>query len=499
LNIESEERQKLDRSFVGGLAWTAGAKSVTQLVTWASVLIAAKLLSPSDFGAVELAGFVTVLTNVLAEFGIGSAVLQMRDLDRRTLAQLNSVSLIFSTIAFIASCAITPLVAAFFRTDQLIPLMIVNNMAYFITGFQAVPMGLLERDMDYRKMSLSESASGIVQSVVTVGCALAGMGYWSLLAGPMAGKATTAGLIVFWKPLPFAVPRRAEVASAMHFGFKIALSRLAWTAYSQADTIIIGRVLGQSALGAYRMAISIASLPSDRISMMIMRVTGPLFARVQSDLILLRRYFLFISDALALVNFPLAFGLIVVAPDIVTILGPQWKAAIVPMQWLAAYMVLRTLSTLISQILISLHFASFTMWMSFFTVAVMPAAFYVAAHKDAGTVAMTWLLMSPVILLPPAVKLLRALSCSFREYLAVLSPAIIASAAMTLGVWAERQWLIPDTYPAVWRLMIQMITGGIIYGGILLLFYRPLMMRYFHFAMRLRSAEPAAEPMADLL
>jgi len=121
LNIESEERQKLDRSFVGGLAWTAGAKSVTQLVTWASVLIAAKLLSPSDFGAVELAGFVTVLTNVLAEFGIGSAVLQMRDLDRRTLAQLNSVSLIFSTIAFIASCAITPLVAAFCRTDQLIP------------------------------------------------------------------------------------------------------------------------------------------------------------------------------------------------------------------------------------------------------------------------------------------------------------------------------------------------------------------------------------------
>ena len=499
MNTESAERQKLDRAFVGGLAWTAGAKSVTQLVTWASVLVAARLLSPADFGAVELAGFVTVLTNVLAEFGIGSAVLQMRDLDRRTLAQLNSVSLIFSTIAFIASCAITPLVAAFFRTDQLIPLMIVNNMAYFITGFQAVPMGLVERDMDYRKLSLSESASGIVQSAVTVGCAFAGMGYWALLAGPMAGKATTAALIVFWKPLPFALPRRAEVASAMNFGFKIALSRLAWAAYSQADTIIIGRVLGQSALGAYRMAISMASVPSDRISMLIMRVTGPLFARVQTDLTLLRRYFLFISDALALVNFPLVFGLIVVAPDIVQVLGPQWKTAVVPMQWLAAYMVLRTLSTLMGQVLISLHFATFTMWMSIFTSIVMPVAFYVAAHRDAGTVAMTWLLMSPITLLPLAFKLFRALRCGFGEYLTVLSPAIIASLAMTLAVLGVRHWLIPDTCPAAWRLVIQTVTGGSVYAGTLLVFYRPLVMRYFHFAMRLRSEGTAAEPIADLL
>src|SRR5205085_12420861 len=119
--------RKLDVAFVGGLAWTAGAKWVTQLVSWVAVLVAARLLSPADFGMVEMAGFVVVLTNVLAEFGLGTTVLQMRELDRSILAQLNTVSFLFSTIAFGFSVALTPLIAAFFRTEQLKLLMIVNS------------------------------------------------------------------------------------------------------------------------------------------------------------------------------------------------------------------------------------------------------------------------------------------------------------------------------------------------------------------------------------
>src|SRR5205814_7165418 len=139
--------------------------------------------------------------------------------------------------------------------------------------------------------------------------------------------------------------------------------RLACTAYSQADGIVVGRMLGDSALGTYRVAMSLASAPAEKVGMLIMRVTGPLFARVQEDLALVRRYFLFITDGLALVIFPLVFGLIVVAPELVrTMLGAKWADAIVPMQWLAIFMTLRTLNTLMSQVLTSLRFTTFLMW-----------------------------------------------------------------------------------------------------------------------------------------
>src|SRR5579863_1442676 len=57
------ETRKLDHALVGGFAWTAGAKWLSQLVAWPAVLINAKLLSPGDFGLTEMAGFYFVVTN----------------------------------------------------------------------------------------------------------------------------------------------------------------------------------------------------------------------------------------------------------------------------------------------------------------------------------------------------------------------------------------------------------------------------------------------------
>ena len=59
------------------------------------------------------------------------------------------------------------------------------------------------------------------------------------------------------------------------------MSRLAWTAYNQSDSIIVGRMLGESALGSYRVALNLASAPAEKIGTLVMRVTGPMFAKVQ--------------------------------------------------------------------------------------------------------------------------------------------------------------------------------------------------------------------------
>jgi O-antigen/teichoic acid export membrane protein len=436
-----------------------------------------------------MAGFVGNITNVLAEFGIGAAALQMRELSRRTLAQLNSVAFLFSTLAFAGCAAAAGLVAIFFRSPQLRLLIVINSLGFFITAVQAVPLGLLQRDMDYRRLSLAEAVQALVQAVVLVCGALAGMGYWSLLAAPMAGKAASAALTAFWKPTPLALPRWKEVAAPLRFGLEVATSRLAWALYSQSDGIIVGRLLGKSALGAYRIAIDLASAPAEKLGMLIMRVTGPLFARVQEDRALVRRYFLFISDGLALTIFPLVFGLAMVAPEAVTaILGAKWTASIVPLQWLALYMALRTLNTLMSQVLTSLRFTTFLMWISLFTFTVMPASFFVAAHSHWGTsaVAAAWIIMSPLTFLPPAVKLFRAIQCGLREYLAILAPALAGSAAMLCTVFLLRRAL-PAGWPPAWILTIEVAAGGAAYVGILLAFFRPLVLRYVQFFLRLRN------------
>jgi PST family polysaccharide transporter len=483
----------LDAQFAGGLAWTAGAKWVTQAVTWISVVIAARLLSPSDFGAVEMAGAVIGVTNVMAEFGIGSAALQMRELGRHSLAQLNTLAFLLSALAFAGCAGVAPLAAAFFHFPKLRILIVISGFTFFSTGVQSVPLGLLQRDMDYRKLSLVEALQAVVQAVVLVCGASAGLGYWSLVAAPMAGKAGAAALSAFWRPVAYAIPRWKEMATPVRFGMEVALSRLAWVAYSQADVVIVGRLLGPTALGTYRLAIDVASAPAEKVGMLIMRVTGPLFSRVQADRALVRRYFLFISDALALSIFPLALGLAMVAPQAIpAVFGAKWKLAVVPVQWLAAYTTLRALSALMGQVLTSLRYTTFMLWVSVFTFVLMPASFYFAAHWGIGAVAATWVILSPLTFLPPTVKLFRSIQCGFREYLAVLAPAVAGSAAMLCAVFVVRRAL-PAGWPAVWILVGEIAAGGAAYAGILAGFYRPLVLRYVQFFQRLRKGR--GEPM----
>ena len=71
---------ELDRSLLHGIAWTSGAKWVGQLVAWASTLIVARLLTPEDYGLVGMASIYLGLITLVSDFGLGSAVITLRDL-----------------------------------------------------------------------------------------------------------------------------------------------------------------------------------------------------------------------------------------------------------------------------------------------------------------------------------------------------------------------------------------------------------------------------------
>jgi teichuronic acid exporter len=479
--------RSMDKALAGGLAWAAGAKSATQFFTWAFTVITARLLSPTDFGLVNMAAFFNILTSTLAEFGMGQAVLQMPELEAGTVAQLNTACASICLAAYGVLVLAAPLIAAFFKSEQVRALVVVNSLGLVITGFQSVPNGLLEKDLDYRRLSVGESVTILVQAVVTVGCALSGFAYWSLVVGGLAGRIAGAVLTYYWKPVPFALPRWKQIQAPMRLGAHIAIGRIAATAYAMSDGVVVGRMLGGAALGVYQMAMSLANAPAEKIGLLVMRVTGPLFARVQKDQELVRRYVRIISEALSLSVFPLLLGLAVVAPEALRVLLlPKWSAAAGPIRWLAAFMCARTLSTLFSQVLTSLRYTRFNMFVSLASVVVMPVAFVVASRWGTNAVAASWLIFSPVTVLPFAVKLLRAVGLRYRDYLGVLMPALAGCAVMMAAVLAVHTWFGNGHIPAAARLSVEVAVGGAAYLGFLWIFYREKLNRYVHFVLGLR-------------
>src|SRR6185503_1420530 len=84
----------LDQSLVRGVAWTGVARGVTQLVSWATTVIVARLLTPEDYGIVGMAGVTLEFVFLLSEFGIGTAIVQGRDLTREQIARLGGFALL---------------------------------------------------------------------------------------------------------------------------------------------------------------------------------------------------------------------------------------------------------------------------------------------------------------------------------------------------------------------------------------------------------------------
>jgi teichuronic acid exporter len=184
-------------------------------------------------------------------------------------------------------------------------------------------------------------------------------------------------------------------------------------------------------------------------------------------------------------------GLTVVAPEAVkVVLGPKWDAAILPLRWLAIFIGARTLNGLAQQALTSLRYTRFNMWISVASFIVMPVGFYFASRWGAGAVAATWVILSPVTVIPPVVKVLRVMGLSYREYLGVLMPALTGSAVMLAAVLAIRFWFLRIDARPVLGLAVQVSAGGIVYMAFLLTFYRERVIRYARFLMDLRKGSP---------
>jgi PST family polysaccharide transporter len=489
-----KDQRSLDASLAGGLAWTAGAKWAAQILTWVSVLVVARLLSPADFGIGGIAGMFFGLTNVLAEFGIGTAVLHMPELDRRTLGQLHLFSLLLCTGIFGLSVLAAPGIAWFFRSDHVL-FFVVTNIGFLVTGIQAVPSGLLQRDMDYRRLALLDAMSAMITAVVSVTTACLGWRYWSLLAGPSSGKIAAAVLLCYWKQVPFRWPHWRDIRKPVEMGRQVAIGRIAATAYTAADGIVIGRTMGEAVLGIYQMAMNLASAPAEKISSLIMRTATPLFANVMDDLPLVRRYYLIIVELLSLTVLPLMLGLAILAPRaVLLILGPKWVAATRPLQWLGLFMIMRVLGVLAEQVLVSQRRTRITMRMSILSFVIMPIAFFLAARwKGPDGVAAAWITLSPVTIVPLLLILLRSIKLPAREYVAAIMPAVTGSAVMCLALFGMNSWLV-TSWPLQFRLAVQVSAGGAVYVGFILLFFRDKVLRYVKFLLSLRKSKEMSEP-----
>ena len=336
--LTDPHHDELDTKIMRGSAWSAlgyGGANVFGLVT---TVVLARLLAPDDFGVIALALALLAVAQIAQESGLGAALIVHRGDMRRAAATVSVfsplVALLLYTIFFVGA----PVAADFFDEARLTDVLRVMALVLVLRGLAIMPRALLERQMRFGPITAIELGAGFAQAATAIALAYGGAGLWSLVAGQLAFGGAMAALSWAFSPLwpsPFDA-RRDTLRELVAYGRHVGVANLLNYGNVNAQGIVVGRVLGATALGYYSIASRLAYMPVGVAGNIVGRGVFSALSRVADDRERFRQIWLENVQRLALLSTPAAIGIALVAdPFVMTFLGEDWESAIVPLQILA--------------------------------------------------------------------------------------------------------------------------------------------------------------------
>lgn len=458
---------------VRGTLWFGGSRVVTQALTWLITIEVVRLLTPADYGLFGYCTLVAGFVDLVAELGLGAAIVQRRDLDDTDLETVFWLSLGLGLGLYGLTWFGAPFIAAFFDQPLLVTLLRVSMLTFIISSLRVVSWNLLTKRVDFRRRSLAEMAATLAGSVTTLELAFAGEGVWALVIGLIVRHAVLAVACVALQPWwPRGRFSRDGVRKVLGFGVRTSGGRVAWFLYSNADYLIVGKLLGQQALGFYTLIYEFATLPADRITSVINQVAFPVYAEVQDRPAEFTRFFLTTVALISMVTVPLMLGLAAVADLAVPLLlKPKWLPIVEPLQVMCVIGMVLSISSLISPPVLAKGRPGLILRYTLICLAILPVGFVIGSRYGLIGVCLAWVGIYPFVAAYWFRLSRPIIGYRWAELVRALTPAAVCGAAMTLVLLVLR----PATAAlgvSAWRLALLVAAGGLTYGTLLLTIYR---------------------------
>ena len=335
--LEDHSAEELTSATASGLRWFAMSRFGTEVLLMFAMVVLARLVSPAEFGAFAIALIVfQIATSVPAE-GIGSALVQRREVTREHLQAGVALTLIVMSAAGLLTLLLSYVVVAPLCGEEAASLVRLSCPLFLLQALATVPMAILRRQLDFRRLSIIELASSAARSFVSLGLVVfAGMGGSGMVIGVLAGGLCTAALALASARAPLPRLRLAAARDLAGYGVPASVAAVAWTGFANGDYAVLAARLGTAAAGMYWRAYTLGVDYQRKASVVMNTLAFPVLARSRddADFSSLRRRMV---RLLTVVLFPLLTGLAITAPIVIPgVFGPAWEQAVVPTQLLAA-------------------------------------------------------------------------------------------------------------------------------------------------------------------
>jgi O-antigen/teichoic acid export membrane protein len=316
------------RTIRGGFARLA-AQGANFAVNFGALMVMARLLGPADYG---LVGMVTAVTGVLSlfrDFGLSAAAVQRPVLSDEEASTLFWINVLIGAGLALLGVAMAPAVAIFYHDSRLVAVTVVMAAGFLFNSAGIQHGAHLQREMRFTALAIIYAAGAVVSAAIGISAALAGFGYWALVAVNVTNPLViTVGCWMNARWIPRLPRKLVGVHSMIRFGGTLTLNGLvAYVAYNL-EKILLGRFWGAAALGIYGRAYNLINIPTSNLNSAAGEVTFSALSRLQAEPARLRSYFLKAYSLVLALTLPVTVIFALFSRDVILlVLGPKWSAA----------------------------------------------------------------------------------------------------------------------------------------------------------------------------
>ena len=324
------QEDNLKRKVISGLFWRYMERTLAQGIQLLVTIVLARILMPEEYGTVALVSVLINIALVFVQSGFGSALIQKADADSTDFSTAFYFSFGLSLLIYLVLYVTAPYVSAFYRNSAFTPLIRGLSVSIIIASMGTVQQAYVSRTMQFRKFFFSTLTGTIVSAFTGIGAALMGLGAWALIIQQLTNQCIDTLILWFtsgWRPT-----REFSLKSLRHifgYGWKLLLSGLIDTVYSNLYTLIIGKKFSAADVGCYEKGRQFPALIIVNINATIQSVLFPALSSQQSDIAKTRSLMRRAIKTSTFIIFPCMAGLSIIArPLIVLVLTEKWLPAV---------------------------------------------------------------------------------------------------------------------------------------------------------------------------
>lgn len=467
-----------------GGAWFAITSFAGQGISWAFTFYVIRILDPEDFGLMTMASLLTAYLQMFSELGMGAAIIQRSDIDQRSLSSIFWLALVIGTLMGGLTLLLAYPTAWIFSNNELIPVTQLISLLFLIGALSTVPYHLLVRQFEFKKIGTINLVSTLFSGLLSVVLARNGYGVFTLIWANIALNGLKAILFFLcndWRPS--ATYSATAVKPFLRYGIVMALSGTSLRLFQTLDRLVIGKFFGAFQTGLYGNAITISSIPLDKIWPIFQQILFPLFSRLKDErekcievyLGTLKNYLLLVS--------PIYLGGAFAANELIlTVLGEKWLLLSPIFQLFCIVKLFQVLASYQTLLENTTGRHKSALFFNLSAAIIIPGAMWAGAQLSFHAALMPWVFLYPILCCGWIIWSLKRNLIQMKQYFRAIFEGTMAAWIMLAGLFCYAAFAPASMIPAnhLTRLLLYAGIGSFIFVGAILLFQRPLLTETFN-------------------